>query len=154
MKIYLPKLRALITGWRKVWQQGDFPVYIVQLPSYTGSAKPEGGDGWSGVRLAQLQCHRSIKNTGLVVLVDLGEADSLHPSNKLDIGNRLALWAPAKDFGKTNLVCSEPIFKSSKIEGSKIRIAFDSVGKGLMVGSKKGGSTAKSVGSFWLGKVA
>ena len=144
MNIYLPKLRALITGWRKVWQQGDFPVYIVQLPSYTGSAKPEGGDGWSGVRLAQLQCHRSIKNTGLVVLVDLGEAD-LHPSNKLDVGDRLALWALAKDFGKTNLACSGPIFKSSKIEGSKMRIEFDSVGKGLMVGSKKGKDPVQEV---------
>ena len=87
-KIYLPKLRALITGWRKVWQQGDFPVYLVQLPCYTGNAKPEGGDGWSGVRFAQLQCHRRLKNTGLVVLVDLGEAD-LHPTNKVDVGSRL-----------------------------------------------------------------
>lgn len=144
-KIYLPKLRALITGWRKVWQQGDFPFYIVQLPSYSGSAKPEGGDGWSGVRLAQLQCHRSIKNTGLVVLVDLGEADSLHPTNKVDVGNRLALWALANDFGKNNLACSGPIFKSSKIEGGKVRIEFDSAGKGLMVGSKKGQEPVQEV---------
>ena len=79
------------------------------------------------------------------MLVDLGEADSLHPTNKVDVGNRLALWALANDFGKNNLACSGPIFKSSKIEGGKVRIEFDSVGKGLMVGSKKGQEPVQEV---------
>ena len=66
-------------------------------------------------------------------------------SLKLDVGNRLALWALAKDFVKTNIAYSGPLYTSSKIEGSKIRIAFDYVGKGLMVGSKKGKDPVQEV---------
>jgi len=136
--IYLQKLKALIFGWRKVWNQSDFPVYIVQLASFMSpNPNPEGGDGWAGVRMAQLKCLGSIKNTGMAVIIDIGEPGNIHPSNKFDTGNRLALWALAKDYGKQDLAYSGPLYKGMKVEGNKIRIAFDHVGKGLMVGSKK-----------------
>ena len=54
-----------------------------------------------------------------------------HPRNKLDVGNRLALWALAKNYGKTDLVYSGPLYKSMKIEGNKIRVNFAHVGGGL-----------------------
>ena len=136
--IYLQKLNALITGWRKAWHQGDFPVYVVQLASFMSpNPNPEGGDGWAGVRMAQLKCLGSIKNTGIAVIIDIGEPGNIHPSNKFDTGDRLALWALAKDYGKQDLAYSGPLYKGMKVEGNKIRITFDHVGKGLMVGSKK-----------------
>ena len=55
----------------------------------------------------------------------------IHPQNKKDVGNRLALWALAKDYGKKDLVYSGPLYKSMKVEGNKIRLSFAHVGGGL-----------------------
>lgn len=143
--IYMHKMDALIAGWRKAWNQGDFPVYFVQLTTFHGvSENPEGGDGFSKTRMAQFKSLR-IKNTGMAVIIDIGDARNIHPGNKLDVGNRLALWALAKDYGKKDLVFSGPLYKGMKIEGEKIRVTFDHVGKGLMVGTKNGTSPAQEV---------
>jgi len=143
---YLQKFSALVAGWRKAWNQGDFPVYVVQLASYMSpNPDPEGGDGWAGVRMAQLMSLGSIKNTGLAVVIDIGEPGNIHPSNKLDTGDRLALWALAKDYGKSNLAYSGPLYKGMQVEGNKIRIAFDQVGEGLMVGSKQDQAPVREV---------
>jgi len=138
---YYHKMRALINGWRKAWSQGDFPFYFVQLPNYANPGnKPEGGDGWAKTRMGQFKA-LAIPNTGMAVtieLADLGNPGNVHPGNKLDVGERLALWALAKTYGKKDLVYSGPLYKEIKIEGSKIRVFFDSVGSGLTVATKKG----------------
>ncbi len=54
-----------------------------------------------------------------------------HPKNKFDVGNRLALWALARDYGKQGLVYSGPLYKSMKVEGNKIRLSFTHVVVGL-----------------------
>ena len=74
----------------------------------------------------------------MAVLSDIGHARNIHPQNKQDVGDRLALWALAKDYDKKDLVYSGPIFKSAKVEGSTMVISFDHVGSGLMVGKKDG----------------
>ncbi|OGV49237.1 MAG: hypothetical protein A2X49_09980 [Lentisphaerae bacterium GWF2_52_8] len=130
--IYFHKMRALIGGWRKLWQEGDFPFYFVQLANYT-----EGGDGYAKIRCAQTKA-LSIPNTGMAVIIDIGEANNIHPKNKQDVGKRLALWSLAKDYGKKDLVFSGPLFKEMKIEGNKIRLSFDNLGSGLMIGKKTG----------------
>lgn len=136
---YLQKKRALIGGWRQAFGQGDFPFYLVQLANYQNSdpAKPWGGDGWSRLREAQLQALKAIPNTGMAVTIDIGEAGDIHPKNKQDVGHRLALWALAKDYGKAG-VYSGPLFASQEVEGSSIRVRFEQIGGGLMVGAKKG----------------
>jgi sialate O-acetylesterase len=66
----------------------------------------------------------------MAVTTDLGDFKNVHPANKLDVGNRLALWALAKDY-KKDLVYSGPLYKSMKVEGSKIRISFAHAEGGL-----------------------
>jgi len=138
---YYHKMRALIGGWRKAWNQGDFPFYFVQLPSYSNpDNKPEGGDGWAKTRMGQFKA-LSVTNTGMAVAIDLadiGNPGNVHPSNKMDVGERLSLWALAKNYGKKNLVYSGPLYRAMKIEDNKIRIVFDSIGSGLTVATKKG----------------
>ena len=140
-EIYFQKMRALIGGWRKAWNQGDFPFYLVQLANHqVPNEKPEGGDGWAKMRMAQMKS-LTIPNTGMAVAIELADADNpkdIHPKNKKDVGERLALWALAKDYGKKGVVCSGPLYKAMKVEGAKIRIAFDSVGSGLTAATKKG----------------
>ena len=136
--IYFHKMKALIDGQRKAWDQGDFSVYVVQLPQIGGiSTNPEGGDGWSRIRVAQSKC-LTIPNTGVAVTIDIGDPTDIHPRNKKDVGERLALWALAKDYGKKDLVYSGPTYKGMKVEGDKARLSFDHVGGGLMVGTKAG----------------
>ncbi len=117
---------AMITNWRKDWGQGDFPFYYVQIAPF----KYGGGRESQELREAQLMS-LSLKNTGMAVTSDIATVSNIHPPNKLDVGRRLALWALAKDYGKKDLVHSGPIYQSMKIEGSKIRLTFDSVGSGL-----------------------
>ena len=141
---YFQKKRALISGWRQAWNQGDFPFYFVQLASF-GDPKqfmnPAGDSGWAKLRMAQNKT-LTIPNTGMAVAIDLadnsvGNSDPIHPKNKKEVGERLALWSLAKDYGKKDLVYSGPLYKEMKIEGDKIRITFDHVGSGLTVATKK-----------------
>ena len=78
-----------------------------------------------------------IPNTGMAVIIDIGEAGDIHPKNKQDVGTRLALLALANDYHK-DIVSSGPLYKSMKREGDKIRILFDHVGGGLVAGKKAG----------------
>ncbi len=137
---YHPKMQALIGGWRKDFGIGDFPFYFVQLPNYwKPTTNAAGGDGWARLREAQRKI-LEIPNTGMAVTIDIGiepNYGDIHPRNKFDVGERLALWALAKDYGKTGLVCSGPLYQSMKVEGNKVRISFDSTGSGLMSGRKE-----------------
>jgi sialate O-acetylesterase len=74
----------------------------------------------------------SMKNVGIAVTLDVGDFDNIHPENKKDVGERLALWALAKDYGQKDLVCCGPIYQGMKIEGGKIRLSFDHAGTGLV----------------------
>lgn len=139
---YFHKKQALIGGWRKAWNQGDFPFYFVQLANFQNpNDNPDGGDiGWAKTRQGQTRS-LAIPSTGMAVAIDLadvGNPGDIHPKNKKDVGERLALWALAKDYGKKDIVYSGPIFKEMKIEGDKARILFDHVGSGLTVAIKKG----------------
>jgi len=137
---YYHKMRALVGGWRKVWGQGDFPFYFVQLANFVQpNPDPAGGDGWARVRMAQVKSLR-IPHTGMAVIVDVGEANDIHPKNKFDVGERLALWALHDDYGKKDLVFSGPLYQSMKIDDGKIRLSFEHVGSGLIVGKKEGRS--------------
>jgi len=134
-------MHALIGSWRKQWAQGDFPFYFVQLANFQKpSPAPEGGDGWAKVRMAQNRT-LTIAHTGMAVAIDLADADNpddIHPKNKFDVGERLAVWALAKDYGKKELVYSGPLYQGMKIEGRKIRISFGNVGSGLTTAKKTG----------------
>ena len=136
--LYRAKMRALIQGWRQVWNQGDFPFYFVQLANFQHS-NPEhaaGGDGWAQVRQAQLDTLH-VENTGMAVAIDVGNANDIHPRNKKDVGERLARWALARDYGKS-ILPSGPLFRKMTVEQQQAILSFDYVGSGLMVGRKTG----------------
>ncbi len=122
----------MIQNWRSDWGQDKFPFLFVQLANFM-AVKPEPADSaWAELREAQLMT-LALPNTGMAVIIDIGEANDIHPKNKQDVGKRLALWALARSYGK-ELVCSGPIYKSMKIEGEKIILHFDHVGVGLVAG--------------------
>lgn len=134
---YYYKMCALIGGWRKQWGLGDFPFYYVQLAKFgygPNDTDPAGGDGWARIFCAQARALR-IPHTGMAVIMDTDS--NLHPVNKYDVGLRLSRWALVNEYGQ-KMEVSGPLFREMKVEGSKIRLFFDHVGAGLMVGKKTG----------------
>jgi len=129
---------AMITNWRTDWKQGNFPFLFVQLANFMAVDKEPVDSAWAELREAQLMT-LALPNTGMAVIIDIGEADDIHPKNKQDVGKRLALWALAKTYGN-DLVYSGPIYKSMKTEGNKVILDFEHVGGGLVA---KGGEPLK-----------
>ena len=118
---YQQLLPLLVRSWRDAWGQNLFPFYVVQIApwGYSGATNTECAELRDAQRLA---CNK-IDKSGLVVTLDLGEDRTIHPPRKQPVGERLALWALAKDYAKP-IVCSGPIFKSSRVVGNTIEIEF------------------------------
>jgi sialate O-acetylesterase len=137
---------AMITNWREDWGQGDFQFLFVQLANFM-AVKPDPCDSaWAELREAQSMTLR-LPNTGMAVIIDIGEADDIHPKNKQDVGKRLALWALAKTHGK-KLVYSGPIYESMRVAGSKIVLSFEHVGGGLVAGCGERASAGEPLKGF------
>lgn len=127
---------AQIADWRNKWQQGDIPFLFVQLPNFMDANYIPSESQWAELREAQLRS-LSVPNTGMVVAIDLGEWNDIHPDNKKDVGERLATAALKISYGE-NLIHSGPIFKSSEKQGNKIIIRFDHTGSGLVTNDGEG----------------
>ena len=123
---YKPLFPNLIQSWRDAWGLGDFPFYHVQLPPY--DYKHSNSALLREVQMKSL----SMKNVGIAVTLDLGDYDDVHPPHKKEVGERLALWALAKDYGQKGLVHCGPIYQSMEVEGGKVRLLFDHTGSGLV----------------------
>jgi sialate O-acetylesterase len=134
---YQPKLESLITGWRKAWKLGDFPVHFVQLPGIGKSTteNPAGGDGRAEIRQAYFETLK-LPNTGMAVTIDVG-AEAEHPPNKYDPGVRLARSVLQKEYGFKDL-SSCPLYTKHVINGNTVRVSFDNAKSGLMVANKEG----------------
>lgn len=128
----------MIQDWRSKWaNSGAFPFLFVQLANFM-QAKPEPAESsWAVLRESQLAT-LSLENTGQAVIIDIGEANDIHPRNKQDVGYRLALAARKIAYGEQDLVYSGPVFKEMKLQGDKVRLSFDHVGKGLTAKDKYG----------------
>jgi len=127
--LYDRNMRTLIEDWRKQWGVGAFPFLFTQLANY----KP-GGENWAGLREQQLKT-LGLVNTGMAVTIDIGNPDDIHPTNKAEVGHRLALWARALAYGE-DVSYSGPLFRQATPEGGAIRVWFEHHAKGLVA---KGG---------------
>jgi len=127
--LYTDKMKALIHGWRKIWKQGDFPFYFVQIaPFMYGEENPTVMPVfWE----AQFAAAKQIANTGIVTTTDIGDIHDIHPKNKQEVGRRLALLALKYTYGKQDVVAVGPVFKSLKTEGNNLRVTFDHAEGGL-----------------------
>lgn len=134
---YHQRFTAMIKDWRHKWGEGNFPFIYVQLPNYgTPVTNPSNNSKWAEVREAQLKT-LSLPNTGMAIAIDVGEWNDVHPLDKGDIGNRLALVARKVAYGNNHIIYSGPLYKSMKIDGNKATITFSHVGKGLIVRNGK-----------------
>ena len=126
---YRHKQRALVQGWRQVFDRKDLPFFYVQLPQWKSYA-------WTYAREEQLRA-MEIPNTGMAVTIDLDNANDIHPPNKIDVGERLARWPLAKLYGK-KIPFSGPLFRDMKIQDAEVVVRFNHARKGLMAGRIEG----------------
>lgn len=129
---------TMIEDWRRAWNQGPFPFYFVQLANFMDTVPEPAESEWAELREAQTMT-LSLKNTGMAVIIDIGEAKDIHPRNKQDVGKRLELNALAKVYDR-DVVFSGPMYKSMAVKGNAIRIKFAHADGGLVAkdGALKG----------------
>jgi len=118
--LYSRIFRDMIEDWRRQWGVGDFPFLYVQIANY----KP--GTEWPTLRDEQLKT-LALKNTGMAVIIDIGNPDNVHPTDKLDVGIRLSLPARVLGYGE-QLEYSGPVFRQATPEGAAVRAWFEHAG--------------------------
>ena len=114
--------------------QGDFPFYYAQIAPYN-NATYAGATGVSYnsamLRDAQRKALNKIPNSGMAVLMDIGEEFSIHPMNKEIGGKRLAYMALAKTYGRKGFAYESPAYDSILISGNAATIKFKNAPNGL-----------------------
>jgi sialate O-acetylesterase len=117
--MYQRVFSAMIADWRRKWGEGDFPFLFAQISSFTSTP----AETWGIVRDAQRRTLQ-LRDTGMAVTLDIGQADNVHPPDKQTVGARLALAARALAYGETGLEYSGPLFREADVEGSSVRVWF------------------------------
>jgi sialate O-acetylesterase len=120
---YRKLFRTMIEDWRRQWREGAFPFLFVQLPNF------QPNQYWPVLRESQADVV-SLRNTGMAVVIDVGEPTNIHPKNKQAVGQRLALAARAIAY-REKIVYSGPIYRQAHIVDGQVRLSFDHVGGGL-----------------------
>jgi sialate O-acetylesterase len=132
---YDEKMQAMVGGWRKIWGEGDFPFYFVQIAPFkyfTGKVgRAQSTEMLPEFWTVQSRAARQIKNCGMVVTTDLvDDLNDIHPRNKKAVGQRLALLALDKTYD-VEVDSESPVFDELTIKGDKIIIEFEEADGGL-----------------------
>ena len=122
---------SMIDAWRKAWNK-DFPFYYVQIAPY------KYGDKNIGALLREQQTKSMTHpNTGMVVITDLvADTNNIHPTDKHDVGARLANWALSETYKKEGIAYKSPMFKSMEVKKDKAYLTFDNAPNGLEIKGK------------------
>jgi sialate O-acetylesterase len=130
-EMYSRLLEVLILNWRKQWNDAELPFLFVQLPIYACNENPA-GEEWPLIREAQQLTAVRVPFTGMAVLLDCGEEGDIHPVNKKPVGERLALLALDKVYGRA-VKSSGPVYSAFSIVDGKAEILFDYAEAGLVL---------------------
>lgn len=131
--LYADRMKAMISGWRGEWKQGDFPFYFVQIAPFTYATPDLLPVFWQ----AQTKATAEIPATGMAVTQDVGNWKDIHPPKKTPVGERLARLALSRTYKQKFADDCGPIFKAARVEGAKVRIAFDHAASGLSASDGK-----------------
>ena len=124
---------ALIDSWRAAWNNPNMPFYYVQIAPYRGGSWGDNSNKKeTGPELRESQMQTLTKNdVGMVIITDLGDEKLIHPPKKKEVGERLALWAMAKNYNYDDLVYSGPVFRSVEFINNKALVSFEHAESGL-----------------------
>lgn len=132
---YAPSVAAMVKSWREHWNRGEFPFFYAQIAPYDYKAWNFFTPQWPEIsayqREAQTKCLDLIPNSGMAVLMDVGDPEYIHPPKKKEVGERLGLLALAKTYGMTGFEYESPLYSHMEIEGNKAFIYFKNLYNGL-----------------------
>jgi sialate O-acetylesterase len=114
----------MIESWREDWKIGDFPFYWVQLADFKAEAPEPRDSDWAELREAQTMTLDKLPNVGQAVIIDIGEANDIHPRDKRTVAQRLARIALARDY-VIDIAYQSPRYKLMRTDGNKIVVTFD-----------------------------
>ena len=120
---------ALIKDWRKQFGQPRLPFLYVQLANYSKKEQPNQPSSWAELRESQLKT-LELADTGMAVIIDIGNGADIHPRNKKDVGKRLELIALNYVYGQ-KVPFSGPIFEKLEIKADKAICSFKYCDRGL-----------------------
>lgn len=129
--VYRDQFKALIRQWRHDFQQPDLPFLWVQLANFRQGTDTATTSGWAMLRESQ-SAALALPHTAQAVTIDVGDPDTIHPTNKQAVGHRLALAARQVIYGES-LVYSGPLYRAMTVEGHAIRLHFVTAGSALRV---------------------
>ena len=132
---YKSLLKKMVSSWRRLWNQGEFPFYFVQIAPFDYSIYHSGlyltKYNSAYLREAQLQASKEIPNSAMAVLMDIGEKNNIHPADKKKAGHRLAYLALAKTYGLSGFEYESPIYRGMEVKGSIVTVSFSNVPNGI-----------------------
>jgi sialate O-acetylesterase len=116
---------VLVRDWRRAWNRDDLPFAAVQLP---GMNRPD----WPAFRETQRRAIADLSHAGLVVTIDLGKKDDVHPGDKRPVGERLAAWALAEVHAQPGVMGTAPSPADAEFRGDgSIVLRFHPAAGGL-----------------------
>lgn len=136
-RTYFKLFKALIQLWREDWGDDELPFMFVQLPMHRYKADPD-WKHWCLIREAQMRTYKTVKNTGIAVILDCGEFNEIHPKDKVPVGHRLFLQAMYHAYGDKEADAFGPVYNSHIYEGSTVRLIFDHAGNGYEIRGENG----------------
>lgn len=131
---YAALLKLMMNGYRKNWKQPQLPFYYVQLSSIDTTHYK--GQLWPQFRDEQRKMMQLIANSGMAVCSDIGAKNDVHPTNKKDVGERLAKWALKKTYHQ-NIVPSGPLPLKANYSNGKVTLQFEYIAGGLKTADDK-----------------
>jgi sialate O-acetylesterase len=121
---YAEQFKDLINYWRSHFQRSDLPFYWVQLANFEEAQMSPDETGWGTIRESQTAA-LELPHTAQAVIIDIGEADDIHPRNKWEVGRRLALPALKHIYGFEEIKATSPRLISAKREGkARVRLTL------------------------------
>ena len=133
---YRKLLPALISGWRKLFGQGDFPFYIVSLPAFMHRRDVPGDDSWAELREAQALTAKNVPHSCVAITIDTGDPDNIHPPDKKEVGDRLAYCALGEHYGLKIPYLGPTLSSVERLPGA-LKLNFDHTDGGLVVKGDK-----------------
>ena len=127
---YRTRFPNMIKNWRADWKQGDFPFLFVQLAPYGKIVEEPRDSAWAELREAQLMTSNTCPNTGMAVIMDVGDPVDIHPKDKGPVGERLAFAAQAMTYGQ-KVAYLGPRYESMAVHGNRAILTFAHAEAGL-----------------------
>lgn len=121
----------MIKDWREAWQNPGMTFLYVQLANFLERKENPEESAWAKLREAQTQT-LALEKTGMATIIDIGDAENIHPRNKKDVGDRLWLAARKVSYGD-EVEYAGPTYRSHKIKKNKVVVTFDHASEGFQI---------------------